>query len=169
MCRSLLWLCWCCRCADHYCGCWCCRCADHYCSCWCCRCANHYCGCWCCRCANHYCGCVGVAGMQIITVAVLVLQVCRSHRGPRVQTLTATRPSGRPPNCPPRRCPSSDLSTKRFVHKATVVLSLEKGAYPEKSPVLYCQTEFSIPFVFDVFGSCLRTLAVLLVSNCFCV
>ena len=83
---------------------------------------------WCCRCADHYCGCVGVSGVQIIAVAVLVLQVCRSHRGPRVQTLTATRPNGRHPNCPLRRCPNSDLSTKRFVHKAAVVLSLEKGA-----------------------------------------
>ena len=73
VCRSLLWLYWCCRCTDHYC--------DHR-LCWCCRCANHYSGCvgvagvrsllwlcWCFRCADHCCGCVGVAGVQITSGA----------------------------------------------------------------------------------------------------
>ena len=49
----------------------------------------------------------------------------------------------------------------------TVVLLLEKGPYPENSHVLYSHIRLALFLNFHVFRFCLKTLAVILVSDFF--
>ena len=169
VCKSLQWLCWCFRCADHYCGGWCCRSADHCCGCvgvaglqiitvgvlvlqvW----RSLLWLCWCCRCADHYCGCVGVAGVQITSGA----------QSPDPDGYTA---EWKAPKLPAKKVSEFRLVYKKVRPQSNCCFVTWKRGLTRKIAGFVLSDWISIPLILYVFGSCLPTLAVL-VSYCFCV